>query len=135
MPIILCSLIYHLIINLYFDSNYKDSNPSHLDSSDRSPSKLSGRHWQSETALSTTSSSNLSQQRAQCTNIHHDNCCYPLDKKSPVPVNHGRPSKSNVGDTYPNSNTDIIFQWQIQDFPDTRVSTLEGLTKFSLKTA
>ena len=36
--------------------------------------------------------------RAQCTNIHHNNCCHPLDKKSPVPVNHGRPSKSNVGD-------------------------------------
>ena len=31
-------------------------------------------------------------------NIHHDNCCHLLDKKSPVPVNHGRPSKSNVGD-------------------------------------
>ena len=34
-------------------------------------------------------------------NIHHDNCCHPLDKldkKSPVPVNHGRPSKSNVGE-------------------------------------
>ena len=29
---------------------------------------------------------------AQCTNIHHDNCCHPLDKKSPFPVNHGRPS-------------------------------------------
>ena len=35
----------------------------------------------------------------QCTNIHHDKCCHPLDKKSPLPVNHGRPSKSNVGDT------------------------------------
>ena len=34
----------------------------------------------------------------QCTSIHHDNCCHPLDKKSPVPVNHGRPSKSNAGD-------------------------------------
>ena len=31
-------------------------------------------------------------------NIHH--CCHTLDKKSPVPVNHGRPSKSNVGDIY-----------------------------------
>ena len=31
-------------------------------------------------------------------NVHHNNCCHPLDKKSPVPVNHGRPSKSNVGD-------------------------------------
>ena len=35
---------------------------------------------------------------AQCTNIHHDSCCHPLDQKSPAPVNHGRPSKSNVGD-------------------------------------
>ena len=35
---------------------------------------------------------------AQCMNIHHNNCCHPLDKKSPAPVNHGRPSKSNVGD-------------------------------------
>ena len=35
---------------------------------------------------------------AQCVNIHHNNCCHPLGKKSPVPVNHGRPSKSNVGD-------------------------------------
>ena len=35
---------------------------------------------------------------AQCTNIYHNNCCHPLDKKSPAPVNHGRPSKSNVGD-------------------------------------
>ena len=33
-----------------------------------------------------------------CMNIHHDNCCHPLDKKSPAPVNHGRPSKSNIGD-------------------------------------
>ena len=24
--------------------------------------------------------------------------CHPLDKKSPVSVNHDRPSKSNVGD-------------------------------------
>ena len=34
----------------------------------------------------------------QYTNIHHDNCWHPLDEKSPVPVNHGRPSNSNVGD-------------------------------------
>ena len=37
--------------------------------------------------------------RAQCTNDYHNNCCHPLDKKSPVPVSHGRPSNSNVGDT------------------------------------
>ena len=74
-------------------------NPSCPDSSDRSPLKLSSRHWQLETALLTTSLFILSQQRAHCTNIHHDNCCHPLDKKSPVPVNHGRPSKSNVGDS------------------------------------
>ena len=35
---------------------------------------------------------------AQCMNIYHDKCCHPLDKKSPVPVNHGRPSKSNIDD-------------------------------------
>ena len=33
-------------------------------------------------------------------NIHHGNCCHPLDKKSPDLVNHGRPSKSNVGDIH-----------------------------------
>ena len=38
-------------------------------------------------------------------NIHHDNCCHPLDKMSLVPVNHGRPSKSNVGD---NKNDNIV---------------------------
>ena len=32
-------------------------------------------------------------------NIHHNNCCHPLDKKSAVPANRGRSSKSNVGDT------------------------------------
>ena len=32
-------------------------------------------------------------------NVHHDNCCHPLDKKSPVPINHRRSSLSNVGDT------------------------------------
>ena len=28
---------------------------------------------------------------AQCTNFHHNNCCHPVDKKSPVPINHGTP--------------------------------------------
>ena len=37
---------------------------------------------------------------AQCTNIHHNNCCHPRDEKSPVPVNNGRPSNSNVGDIH-----------------------------------
>ena len=44
---------------------------------------------------------------AQCMNIHHDNCCHPMDKKSPVPVNHGRPSKSNVGDNNSSANSKI----------------------------
>ena len=47
--------------NKYFDQNYKDlSVLMHPDSSDRSPSKLNSRHWQLETALSTTSLSNVS---------------------------------------------------------------------------
>ena len=69
-------------------------NPLCPDSSDRSPSKLSSRHWQLGNAPITTSLSNYPHKRVQCTNVYHDNCCHSLDKKSPVPVNHGRPSKS-----------------------------------------
>ena len=35
---------------------------------------------------------------AQFRNRYHDNCCHPLDKKTPAPVNHGRTSESNVDD-------------------------------------
>ena len=38
-------LIYHLIINTLILQGFKFLNPSRPDSSDRSPSKLSGRHW------------------------------------------------------------------------------------------
>ena len=33
-------------------------------------------------------------------NRYHDNCCHLLDEKTPALVNHGRSSKSNVGDTF-----------------------------------
>ena len=36
---------------------------------------------------------------AQCTNIHHNNCCHPLDKKSHVPVTMADPLKV-IGDMF-----------------------------------
>ena len=43
-------------------------------------------------------------------NVHHNNCCHPLDKEVPVPVNHGRPSKSNVDDIWNNSSDYSYFE-------------------------
>ena len=40
-----------------------------------------------------------------------ENCCHPLDKKFLVPVNHGRPSESNVGDKSICSLASIVLGW------------------------